>query len=109
MQIQVTEWSRELRSEDADRPEYCAIHYRVLLTAEEVRHFHRLCPAAPLNDYLEVLEDNTYQLLAEQYELRHMGLWKLIERIEQVVQKAESDQSGCSAHSYGYRSPLTVT
>lgn len=109
MQIQVTEWSRENCLENANRLEYCAIHYRILLTSEEVKYFRLSCPTAPLNDYLEILEDNTYQLLAEQYELRHMGLWELIERIEQVVRQAEVHQSEYATHPYGYRSPLTVT
>lgn len=108
MQIEVTEWIKNGEPKNALKPEYFAIHYRVLLTGEEVKQLHISHPAL-LNDYLELLEDNIYQLLAEEYELCNLGLGRLAEQIEQAVLKAEADRGRGAAHRYRRRSPLTIT
>jgi hypothetical protein len=109
MQIEVTEWVKNVELKNALKPEYFAIHYRVLLTVEEVKQLHISHTPGLLNDYLEFLEDNIYQLLAEGYELCNLGLGRLAEQIEQAVLKAEADRGRGSAHRYRRRSPLTLS
>jgi hypothetical protein len=109
MHIEVTEWGKNGDFRNAIRPEYFAIHYRVLLSVEEVKYLTISLPPTLLNDYLEVLKDNTYQLLAEDYELCRMGLGGLAEQIAEAVQKAEVDRGRSAAPCYYRRSPLTVT
>jgi len=108
MQIVVTEWTKNGEPKNALNPEYFAIHYRVLLTGEEVKQLHISHPPSLLNDYLELLEDNSYQLLAEDYELCNLGLGRLAEQIEYAVLKAEADRGRGAAHRYRRRSPLTI-
>ena len=105
MQIQVTEWGEDPGPKSAMPPQYCAIHYRILLSAEEVNRLRHTRQSAPLNEEIEALDNNTFQLLAEQHELRNMGLWELAERIEQAVREAEAARSGGSATACAHRPP----
>lgn len=109
MHIEVTEWTKNIEPQNAVKPEYFAIHYRVLLTVDEVKQLNTSHTPGLLNDYLEFLDNNIYQLLAEGYELCNLGLRGLAEQIEQAVLKAEADRGRGSAHRYHRRSPLAIS